>query len=181
VIWYLNERELERELRNSKYKKENCTTPAGGDSIRQTLGISTVKSYVAAIADLWLFQKSKGINPHPTPGGEALNGFPRSCGEYRQRWLEFMDRAAGTLQNGYDETKMTKAIRFCWQGHKKQSATTEPYLYTIVDFLLAHNLLLWSQSRLTAEFPDFFTIQLPDEGPTPYFPMVMIMDNSKTT
>jgi hypothetical protein len=30
---------------------------------------------------------------------------------------------------------------------------------------------------LRSEFPDFFTIPLPGECPTPYFPMVMIMDN----
>jgi hypothetical protein len=41
-----------------------------GAQVRQTLGMSVVKAYVAAIVDLWSFQKSKGLNPH----GEALNG-----------------------------------------------------------------------------------------------------------
>jgi Centromere DNA-binding protein complex CBF3 subunit, domain 2 len=80
------------------------------------------------------------------------------------------------LQDGYDEAKMIDAVRFCWQGQKQ---STEPYLRTAVDFLLAHNVLLRSESRLAAEFPDFFTIPLPDEGPTPCFPMIMIMDNGK--
>jgi hypothetical protein len=39
--------------------------------------------------------------------------------------------------------------------------------------------LLRSESRLAAEFPDFFTIPLPGEGPTPCFPIIIIMDNGK--
>jgi hypothetical protein len=41
-------------------------------------------------------------------------------------------------------------------------------------------MLLRSESRLGAELPDFFTIQLPGEWPTPCFAMIMIMDNGKT-
>ena len=100
----------------------------------------------------------------------------RARGEHRRRRLEFADRAAGILQDGYDEAKMIDAVRFCWQGRKQ---STEPYLRTAVDFLLAHNVLLRSEFRLAAEFPDFFTIPLPGEGPTPCFPMIMIMDNGK--
>ena len=53
--------------------------------------------------------------------------------------------------------KMIDAVRFYWQGWKQ---STEPYLRTTVDFLLAYNILLRSESRLAAEFPDFFTIPL---------------------
>ena len=124
-------------------------------------------------------QNSPHINARPNPR-EALNGLlkARMRGEHRRRRLEFADRAAGTLQDGYDEAKMTEAIRFCWQG-KNQNKSAEPYLRTALDFLLAHNLLLRSESRLAAELPDFFTISLPNEGPTACFPMIMIMDNGK--
>jgi hypothetical protein len=71
---------------------------------------------------------------------------------------------------------MVDAVRFCWRGRKQ---STEPYLRTAVDFLLAHNVLLRSESRLAAGFPDFFTIPLPGEGSTPCFPMIIIMDNGK--
>ena len=80
------------------------------------------------------------------------------------------------MQDGYDETKMIEAVRFCWQG-RKQSA--ESLLRTAVDFLLSHNILMRSESRLAAELSGFFTVQLPNEGPTPCFPMNMIMDNDK--
>jgi hypothetical protein len=71
---------------------------------------------------------------------------------------------------------MVYAVRFCWRGRKQ---STEPYLRTAVDFLLAHNVLLRSESRLAAEFPDFFTIPLLGEDPTSCFPMIMITDNGK--
>jgi hypothetical protein len=176
VVRFLNDRVLGREIRASRYTKWRTT--ADGAPVRQTLGISAVKGYVAAIVDLWSFQKSKGLNSHPNPRGEALNGVlrARARGEHRRRRLEFADKATGTLQDGYDEAKMIDVVRFCWQGQKQ---STEPYLRTAVDFLLAHNVLLRSESRLAAEFPDFFTISLPGEGPTPCFPMIMIMDNGK--
>jgi hypothetical protein len=172
----LSDHVLAREIRRSRYVKTR--KDAEGVPIKQTLGISAIKGYIAVIVDLWSFQKSNGLNSYPNPHGEALNGLlkARSHGEHKRRRLEFADRAAGTLQNGYDEAKMIEAIRFCWQGQKQ---STEPYLRTLVDFLLAHNILLRSESRLAAELADFFTIPLPNEGPTPCYPMIMIMGNSK--
>jgi len=180
VVWFMNERVLPRSLRASRHKRENCTT-ADGKPIPQTLSIGSIKAYVAAIVDLWSFQKTKGINTHPNPRGEALNGLlrARSRGEHRRRRLEFADRAAGTLQDGYDEARMADAIRFCWRPHDSKTST-EPLLRTAVDFLLAHNMLLRSEARRIAELPDFFTLPLPNEGPTPCFAMIMIMDNGKT-
>jgi hypothetical protein len=79
------------------------------------LGISTVKAYVAAVVDLWSFQKSKGLNSHPNPRRETFDGVlrVRARGEHR---LAFADRAVGTLQDGYDESKMIDAVRSCWQS-----------------------------------------------------------------
>jgi hypothetical protein len=71
---------------------------------------------------------------------------------------------------------MIDAVCFRWRGRKQ---LIEPYLRTAVDFLLAYNVLLRSESRLAVEFLDFFTIPLPGEGPTPCFPMIVIMDNDK--
>jgi hypothetical protein len=89
---------------------------------------------------------------------------------------EFADRATRTLQDGYNEAKMIDAVRFCWQGWKQ---STEPYLRTAVDFLLAYNILLRSEPRLAAEFPDFFTMLLLGETLTPHFLRIIITDNSK--
>src|SRR5215472_10712470 len=155
VIWFLNERVLDREIRSSRYKRKKARKTGEGKQIRQTLGISAVEQYIASIVDLWSFQKSKGMNPHPNPRGEALRGLLRArrSGEHARRRLEFTDRAAGTLQDGYNEAKMIDAIRFCWgqtnpawgQAQQKRSKqSTEPYLRTAADFLHAHNMLLRS-------------------------------------
>ena len=45
---------------------------------------------------------------------------------------------------------MIDVVRFCWQSRKQ---STEPYLRTAVDFLLARNVLPRSESPLVAEFP----------------------------
>ena len=50
VIWFLNERVLTREIRCSRYVQKR--TAADGAPVRQTLGVSAVKGYVAAITDL---------------------------------------------------------------------------------------------------------------------------------
>lgn len=181
AIWFLNERVLDREIRGSRYKKRKQRTTADGKPIRQTLGISAVKSYVASIVDLWSFQKSKGMNPNPSPRGEALNGLLRArrLGEHTRKRLEFTDRAAGTLQDGYNEAKLIEAIRWCWSRQKWLKQSTEQHLRTATDFLLGHSMLLRGENRLGAQLPDFFSLELPNEGPTPCHAMLMIMDNGK--
>jgi hypothetical protein len=96
---------LGREIRASRYTKARTT--ADGVPVRQALGISVVKGYVAAIVDLWSFQKSKGLNSHSNPRSE-----------HQRQQLEFADRAAEILQDKYDEAKMVDAVRFCWYGRK---------------------------------------------------------------
>lgn len=168
VIWFLSDCVLNRAIRHSRYVKKR--EDADGVPVKQTLGIDAIRSYVAAIIDLWSFQKSKSLNSYSNPRGESLNGLlkARSRGEFKRRRLEFMERAAGTLQNGYDEAKMIDAVCFCKQ-RQNRTQLAKPYLRTTVDFLLAHNILLRSESHHAAEFPGFSTIQLPNEGPTPMF------------
>ena len=62
----------------------------------------------------------------------------------------------------------------------RKPQAVESYLRTVVDFLLSHNMLLRGESRRMLEFADLFTIFLSHEGPTPCWPMIMIMDNRKT-
>jgi hypothetical protein len=110
VIWFLNDQVQAREMRASWCTKGRTTV--NGVLIRQALRISAVEACVAAIVDLWPLRKSKGLNSHLNPRGEVLNGVPRgrARGEHWRRRLEFADRAAGTLQDGYDEAKMTDTV-----------------------------------------------------------------------
>jgi hypothetical protein len=52
---------LDKEIRNSRYRRKNRCTMADGKPIRQTLRIDAFRSYVAATVDLWSFQKSKAM------------------------------------------------------------------------------------------------------------------------
>lgn len=110
MIWFLNDQVQARKIRASRRTKGRTT--ANGVLIRQTLRISAVEACITAIVDLWPLRKSKGLNSHLNPRGEVLNGVPRgrARGEHWRRRLECADRAAGTLQDGYDEAKMTDTV-----------------------------------------------------------------------
>lgn len=138
--------------------------------------------------DLWKFQKSIGTNSFPNPRGYAVSALMagRLHKESERKREQYLDRAAGTLQDGYSRDKIKDFVRYCWQGwrtkdlkHRKPQAQ-KSYLRTAVDFLFSHNMLLRGESRRQLQFPNLFTISLPNEGPTPCWPMIMIMNNRKT-
>jgi hypothetical protein len=53
----MDERVLNREIRQSRYKKHRTTTD--GATIKQTVGLSTVEGYVSAIADWWSSREAR--------------------------------------------------------------------------------------------------------------------------
>jgi hypothetical protein len=70
LIYFLETKVINRPIRPSRYQKERKT--ADGEVI-QTLGISSIRGYIAAIVDLWSFQKNYGENHHSNPRGNALS------------------------------------------------------------------------------------------------------------
>lgn len=183
LLWFLEERVFNREIRGSRYLKNRTTE--GGQRVQQTLGTGSIQAYMSAIIDLWSHQKASGVNPYDHPRGKSVKAVlsARAQKEHVRRRTEFLDRAAGTLQDGYDEAKMKEIVRYCWTGHQELKNPTpqsvESFLRTAVDFLLSHSMLLRGETRRGAEFADFFTIPLTNEGPTPCNPMILIMDNGK--
>lgn len=89
------------------------------------------------------------------------------------------------MQNKYNYNKIIELPQFYWQSQiiqkekyrKPQKA--ESYLHTVVKFLLSRKMLLRGKSRRNLEFADLFTISPSHKGPTPYWPMIMIMNNGK--
>jgi hypothetical protein len=83
--------------------------------------MSSIRGYVAAIVDLWTFQKDYGENCHPNPRGSALSGILASHARHEsiRKRNQYTDRAAGTMQDGYDQEKMIEIIRLCWQGWRQ--------------------------------------------------------------
>jgi Centromere DNA-binding protein complex CBF3 subunit, domain 2 len=100
---------------------------------------------------------------------------------------QFFDRGAGTLLDGYNVAKMVELVQFCWRAptgtgsQKRQLA--ESFLRPAADFLINHNMLLCGESRQQAEIFTLATTPagaLPNQGPTPCWPMILLIDNGKT-
>ncbi|KAJ5449533.1 short-chain dehydrogenase [Penicillium daleae] len=186
LVYFLDTEVLNRPLRSCQYKKDR--TRPDGSTVEQTLGTNSITQYINAIVDLWTFQKSIGTNSFPNPRGYAVSALMtgRLHKESERKREKYLDRVAGTLQDGYSKDKIKDFVRYCWHGwrtidlkHRKPQAQ-ESYLRTAVDFLFSHNMLLRGESCRRLQFPDLFTISLPNEGSTPCWPMIMIMNNGKT-
>jgi hypothetical protein len=186
LVYFPDTEVLNRPLRSCQYKRDR--TRPDGSRVEQTLGTNSITQYINAIVDLWKFQKSIGTNSFPNPRGYAVSALMtgRLHKESERKREQYLNRAAGTLQDGYSKDKIKDFVRYCWQGwrakdlkHRKPQAQ-ESYLRTAVDFLFCHNMLLRGESRRRLQFPDLFTISLPNKGPTPCWPMIMITNNGKT-
>ena len=62
---------IDREIKPSRYKKKH--TSDTGESVRQTVGISTIKAYKSALVNLYEYQKavSSSGNNNPKPYGTS--------------------------------------------------------------------------------------------------------------
>jgi hypothetical protein len=71
-----------------------------------------------------LFKRITAQNHHPNPRGDALLGLLANYArrEKVRKRPQFVDRAAGTLQDGYNHDKMIDLVRFCWQGWMQTEA-----------------------------------------------------------
>lgn len=185
---FLNVRVLTRSLRTSRYLKERRRRGENDEAVvvRQTLSAPSVNLYVAALVSLYQTQVAEGSNPHPHPRGAKLKAVleHRLRQESVRKKIEYADRAAGTMIDGYDPRHLQRFVRACWtswsQGRGVSSPTVEAFLRTSCDFLIAHQMLLRGESRRTLEFPDLFSLELKNEGPTTCTAMVLIMHNGKT-
>ena len=197
LLLFIQDEVTKRGLRGSRYKKERVTED--GTEVKQTLPAQSVESYVSAILRLWKVQydrRPQDSPMQPPMRSQALKDFLKSrlTQESTRKREEFVDRAAGTLMDGYTTDELIRVVRFCWDGwqlgpegptktgNKRKRFTTvtpESYLRTAVDFLFSHSMLLRGESRRTAELPDLFTIEMKNEGATPCWAMLLIMDNGK--
>ena len=182
LVWFLNDCVLHRPAKKSRHSQDR--TDEKGEPVVQTLGHSSVKAYKSAIVNLWSYQQSCRMNPHPHPVGQAVRALIETHArrEDERRKTEFLDRGAGTLLDSYNEKDIVRIVEYCWQrwSESKRSQSVEPHLRTAVDFLMGHNMLLRGESRRMTQLADLFTVELTNEGPTPCFPMVLIMGNGKT-
>lgn len=185
---FLRERILDREIRPSRYTREQSQS-SDGSTARRTLGLASIDQYVNALVDLWRFQKDVGANPYRSPRGQMVSALlhDRKREEIRRRRQLNLNRSAGILLDGNSTDKIADFVRFCWAGWQRTESQNrkpqaqESYLRTAVDFLLGHFMLLRGETRRNLELADMFAIELPDEGRTRCWPMIVLSDNGKAT
>jgi hypothetical protein len=72
----------------------------------------------------------------------------------------------------------------CLEGLRQKGSESgqhvEQYLRTACDLLLDHTMLLRAIQPRACQLPDLFTLEFQNEGVTPCWPVIMVMDQGKT-
>ena len=108
LVFFLQERVLERPLRGARFRKSN--TP-----VVRTLGVSAVNNYISAIISLYAYQHSIGQNLHAHPRGAKLKALLQSRvrRETARKKAQFFDRGVGTIQDSYEALDIQRIVRAC--------------------------------------------------------------------
>jgi hypothetical protein len=78
---------------------------------------------------------------------------------------EFTDRGIGTLKDIYTPSQVPQHTAAAWVGLSDgKKPNYGCMLRTNVDFLLGNHMLLRSSNRRPLELPDYFRLELPNEG-----------------
>ncbi|OWZ02399.1 hypothetical protein PHMEG_00026051 [Phytophthora megakarya] len=165
---FLEERVIDRDKRRK-----------GPEGRTQTVGIATVKGYVAAMVDLWRQQQRMKINNHPSPRDDAVVMLLKVT-EYEEddrRRKNFDDRGTDTMLDGYTTTEQIENIAVFFWGNSREPGTSFRNLHA---FLLSHYALMCGESTRRMELADLHSIVLENEGYSACRVLVMIMRQGKT-
>lgn len=152
-----------------------------------TLSASTVGVVVAGLIDLWAYQKSTGVLPEtaPHPRGRVLSGLLDSWErtERKRKRDVFEDRGKYNPLGSYTDKHILRLVHETWvyvadKGDNARNAILAP-MRTLLDFLLAHNMVLRSENRRDAEMADLRVSILPGEGTQRCKAMVLVMNHGK--
>jgi hypothetical protein len=154
---------------------------SGNTSIERpnTVGRSTVNSYVAAMVDLWKQQARARINSYPSPRNEAVKALLQvtQYEEDARKRKNYEDRGAGTMLDGYTTTDQLRSIsRFFWNNFREPGVR----LRNLLAFLLSHYALMRGEASRKMELADIHCVKLENEGYSPCRAVVMVMRQGKT-
>ena len=127
---------------------------------------------------------SISLNQHPNPRTngkawkEAHAALRRS--QHQTKREQYVDRGRGTLQDGYTRDQFVACLDGQWQTAAASQRHVEQHLRTACDLLLDHTMLLRGHSTRACQLPDLFTLEFQNEGVTPCWPVIMVMDQGKT-
>lgn len=146
--------------------------------LQRTVGIRTYRQYVAAIVDLWAYQRAQGVNSHPNPGKGLVAQLLKSLKkeEEGRKRNEFVDRGIGTFLDGYSSSEeMIKVCSF-FMGRKPDVGLRDR-----LSFLLSHYCLLRGEHARGMELPDLQVLILEEEGVEQRCPaLITILKKGKT-
>jgi hypothetical protein len=147
------------------------------DGSNAPYSFETVSMFVKSIRDLFEHQVEQQTNQRSNcPRGEVmkklLTGY--RLGEASRKRAMYVDRHQNTLNDGYQKDQLQEIADYFLKNDTLHD------LRNRADFLLLYGMLGRSQSTRMAQLPDFFSLEVPDEGPTQCDVLVMIMNVGKT-
>lgn len=178
MVSFLDQEVIGRQMRTQPRRdapSTECSRP---------VGLATFSLYSAALVDLWKEQVSMGLNQHPNPrtNGKAWKEAHAALrrGQHRTKREQYADRGRGTLQDGYTRDQFVACLAGLWQQGAESQHYAEQHLRTACDLLLNHTMLLRGHSTRACQLADLFTLEFQNEGVTPCWPVIMVMDQGKT-
>lgn len=169
VLLFLEEEVIGRQVRSTRKRKRNDNSHGNDapEEQQRTIGLASLEAYAAAMVDLWHQQSTRGANLHPTPRTKALGSLLNSVrrSEAQRRRTEFVDRAANTVVDGYNQAAFLQICRKVWTLAATEGTREEHWLRTLADLLLGHHFLARGENRRYAELPDLQYLPLA-EGPS---------------
>ena len=137
---------------------------------------SVQMKYLTVIIYMYEKQCFSGFNHHSHSTQTVLKTLLKSL-KWEQTSVHqkvFEDCALNSLLNFYDMKSMRKIVTTMWS----QIFISEQYLWTTVNFLISHMLLLWDESMCNAELPDLFVINFDNES-SQCKTLILIKNNGK--
>jgi len=154
VAYFLNEQVIGRLHHKNATKK---------------VGISTVNQYISALTSLWKYQVQYKVNSNTTPRGFSVISIQKFVKQntFMERKTSYYDRGRLYQHLLTQELQVTrrKVADYFW-SYRQTTFCAFKGLRNRVGYLLAEQGLLRGENIRDAELPDFFTVEMEDEGPS---------------
>ena len=169
VLLFLKERVLGRANRNDETK---------------VVGKPTIDQYISALTSLWKLQRSQRINSHPTPRGDLVQRVQKNieCKTFDHRKQTYFDRGLlyqHLLTNEMRRNRKLVADYF-WNNGNRLILSAFRGMRNRVGWLLSEQGLCRGENIRDLELPDFFSVEMDNEGPTECHAMSIIKGRGKT-
>lgn len=161
--------EKENILKHLEKTRSNPSRP-------KKIGLSAVRIFVAAVFDLWQYQRDLGVNTYPSPRtglvSQVLKEMKRN--EEGEKITQFVDKGIGTMIDSYtSEEELESLVSYFMERN------TEVGLRDAGSFLLSHYALLRSHYARELELSDMHSLLMPQEGYTDCHALLLIMRKGK--